>query len=74
MWNQEKVAKKAKEEFPVGSRVVLVAELNDDFSKLKAGDKGTVVFVDDMGTVHVNWDCGSGLGLIYGEDEFYRES
>ena len=72
MWNQEKIVKEAKEKFPVGVRVRLDAELNgDDYSRLKAGDEGVVRFVDDMGTVHVNWDCGSGLGLIYGEDCFH---
>lgn len=26
------------------------------------------MFVDDAGTVHVDWDCGSTLGRIPGED------
>ena len=26
------------------------------------------VVVDDIGTIHVDWDCGSGLGIAYGED------
>ena len=29
---------------------------------------GTVVFVDDIGTIHIKWDCGSTLGIVYGED------
>ena len=29
---------------------------------------GTVVAVDDIGTVHINWDNGSGLNVIYGID------
>ena len=24
--------------------------------------------MDDAGTIHVRWDCGSGLGIAYGED------
>ena len=32
------------------------------------GAPATVRFIDDMGTVHVKWDCGSSLGLIPGED------
>ena len=35
---------------------------------LKPGDEGTVFHVDDAGTVHVNWDCGSTLGMVYGVD------
>jgi hypothetical protein len=31
---------------------------------LAVGTKGTVVHVDDIGTVHVEWHCGSRLGLI----------
>lgn len=54
---------------PPGTRVELIS-MNDPYSKLQAGDQGTVSFVDDIGTVHVNWDCGSGLGLVYGEDSY----
>ena len=41
-------------------------------SKLRPGDRATVVHVDDIGTVHCKWDNGSGLGLAYGEDEFRK--
>ena len=53
--------------YPVGTRVELVS-MNDPYSKLKPGDRGTVKSVDDTGTVFVSWDCGSGLGVVYGED------
>ena len=33
---------------------------------------GTVAVIDDIGTVHVDWDNGSGLGLVYGEDKFHK--
>ena len=33
------------------------------------GTKGTVTHVDDIGSIHVKWDNGSGLGVVYGEDE-----
>lgn len=56
-----------KKEYPPGTRVELV-RMNDEYSRLKPGDKGTVIAVDDIGTIHVNWDCGSGLGIAYGED------
>ena len=60
-----------KMKFLKGTRIKLDAPVNDDFSKLKAGDEGTVVCVDDVGTIHMKWDSGSGLGLIYREDEFH---
>lgn len=46
----------------VGKRVRLVSM--DDFQAPPFGTCGTVVSVDDIGTVHVNWDNGSRLGLI----------
>lgn len=57
-----------KRMYPAGARVVLVS-MNDSYSAKPApGDVGTVAFVDDIGTVHVDWDCGSSLGAVYGED------
>lgn len=34
------------------------------------GTLGTVDFVDDAGQIHMKWDNGSSLALIYGEDIF----
>ncbi|MEI6132427.1 MAG: DUF4314 domain-containing protein [Bacillota bacterium] len=53
--------------YPIGARVVLL-KMNDPYSKLKPGDMGTVACIDDIGTIFVNWDTGSGLGIVYGED------
>ena len=54
-----------------GCRVKLVS-MDDPYSSLKPGDIGTVRFVDDTGTVFVNWDCGSSLGIVYGEDQIVK--
>lgn len=56
-----------RERFPKGTRVELVS-MDDPYSKLKPGDRGIVDFVDDAGTIFVNWDCGLGLGVVYGVD------
>lgn len=56
-----------KNEYLPGTRVELVL-MKDAFSTLHPGDRGTVFAVDDIGTIHVKWDCGSGLGIAYGED------
>lgn len=53
----------------VGKRVRFVHS-DDQYTKLKKGDVGTVRFVDDFGTVHVNWDNGSSLGLLPEFDVF----
>ena len=57
-----------RNQYPTGSRVELL-RMNDPYSRLIPGDTGTVTGVDDIGTIHVNWDCGSTLGIAYGEDE-----
>ncbi len=62
-----------RETYPIGTRVELIC-MDDPWSKLKPGDRGTVVDVDDAGTVHCRWDTGSGLGLVYGEDQFRKIS
>lgn len=69
--NRQMLVEEAKRLFQPGVRVELDADLNDDFSNLKRGDRGTVRCVDDVGTIHVDWDCGSGLGLIFMEDYFH---
>lgn len=53
--------------YPMGSRVKLI-RMNDPYRNLKAGSIGTVTHVDDIGTIHVAWDCGSTLGVVYGVD------
>lgn len=54
--------------YPTGSRVKLTC-MNDPYCQdLKPGMMGTVTHVDDIGTIHVAWDCGSTLGVVYGED------
>ena len=63
---------KLRVEFPRGTRIVL-DHMDDPYTKIPAGSKGTVTGVDDTGTVHVSWDCGSGLGLVYGVDEYHKE-
>ena len=56
-----------KDTYKPGTRVRL-GWMNDPYTKLKPGEMGTVIVVDDIGTIHVNWDCGSTLGLVFGED------
>lgn len=64
----EATLKQLRKQFPVGARVELI-KMNDPYNnKLCPGSQGTVVFVDDIGTIHISWDCGSSLGVVYGED------
>ena len=56
-----------RERFPQGARVELVRM--DDLQAPPIGTLGTVFGVDDSGSIMVRWDNGSGLHVIYGEDE-----
>jgi hypothetical protein len=54
--------------FSPGTRVCLPNGADDRYSPLPAGLCGTVVYVDDICNIDVNWDNGSKLNAIYGHD------
>ena len=56
-----------REKYPQGARVELVRM--EDPQAPPVGTRGTVIAVDDIGTIHVKWDTGSMLGIAYGEDQ-----
>lgn len=58
-----------KNQYPSGTRIELLSSMND-IQPIESGSKGTVIAVDDIGTIHMRWDNGRGLGLIPGEDHF----
>lgn len=62
----KETAERIRNEYPVGSRVELVRM--DDPQAPPIGTKGTVRGVDDIGSIMVAWDNGSGLSVAYGED------
>jgi hypothetical protein len=53
----------------IGKRAYLIST-TDPYTNLKPGALGIVNHVDDAGTIFVDWDCGSKLGLIPGIDFF----
>ena len=50
------------------SKTKYTAETMEQYRKMPKGLKGTVTWVDDTGTIGVNWENGSSLGVIYGVD------
>ncbi len=56
--------------YPVGCTVELI-EMDDPQAPLP-GTLGKVVAVDDIGTIHVAWNTGSGLGIAWGQDRCRR--
>ena len=57
-----------RRQYPAGTRITLHSM--DDPQAPPPGTKGTVAYVDDMGTIGIEWDNGSALSLIPGEDSF----
>ncbi len=66
---QRSMAEYLKKEYPPGTRIVLNS-MGDDPRPIESGTRGTVAVVDDIGTVHCDFDNGRKLGLIEGEDDF----
>ena len=54
-------AKLLKEQFPAGTRIML--KQMDDVQAPPFGTLGTVVGVDDIGNILVQWDNGSTLSV-----------
>lgn len=54
-------------QFPKGTRVELLKM--DDPQAPPIGTYGTVLGVDDIGSILVSWDSGGSLNIVYGEDE-----
>ena len=63
--NKETV-ERIRREYSAGARVELVRM--EDVQAPPVGTKGTVLGVDDTGSLLMRWDTGSGLNVVYGED------
>ena len=62
----KEVVERIRKEFPSGTRVELLQM--DDPQAPPIGTQGTVMGVDDIGSIMVAWDNGSGLSVAFGED------
>ena len=56
-----------REKYPPGCRVELI-KMDDPYREMPPGLKGVVTGVDDSGSIHVDWQNGSSLAVIFGED------
>lgn len=66
----EKRLEKIRSEYPAGTRIRLVKM--DDPQAPPTGSEGTVLAVDDIGSLIVKWDCGCGLNVVLGVDKVHK--
>ena len=71
MYIDHNLVKRMKETYLPGTRIEL-DYMGDDPRPIAPGTRGTVRIVDDIGTVHCDFDNGRHLGLVPGEDSFHR--
>lgn len=62
-----------KQEYPPGTRLEL-QEMDDPHAPVQPGTRGTVAVVDDLGSIHMDWDNGRTLAVIPGVDQFRKLS
>ena len=68
---QRTIAESTKKLYPPGTRIELIS-MKDPYSPIPAGTRGTVKFVDSMGTILPEWDNNRTIGIVPGEDSFRK--
>lgn len=58
-----------KKKYPVGTKIRLIS-MPQEPNPVPRGTIGTVTGIDDLGTIHMNWNTHSTLGLVVGIDKF----
>jgi len=66
MFIRKEILEKLRKEYSSGTRVELIRM--EDIQAPPTGTQGTVIGVDDIGSIMVSWDNGSSLSVVYGED------
>lgn len=66
MFPSREIVERVRREYPAGTRVELLRM--EDMQAPPIGTRGTVTGVDDIASILVDWDNGSGLHVVYGED------
>ena len=68
---ERRFAQRMKDNYPPGTRILLL-QMGDDPHPIEAETRGTVVGVDDIGTLHCHFDNDRQLGIVPGEDTFRK--
>ena len=65
----EKKLEMLRQRYTQGTRICL--DHMEDLCPVESGTKGTVIGVDDIGSIMVKWDNGRTLNLLPDEDKFH---
>lgn len=68
---QRKMAESTKKLYPPGTRIELI-NMKDPYAPVTSGTRGTVKFVDSMGTIFPEWDNNRTIGIVPCEDSFRK--
>lgn len=68
---QRRISESTKKLYQPGTRIKLLS-MSDSYAPVPSGTRGTVKFVDSMGTIFPEWDNGRSLGVVPGEDSFRK--
>ena len=68
---EKRFRERMKRCYPSGIRIMLLG-MGDDPHPVEDNTRGTVRVVDDLGTLHYDFDNGRSLGIIPGEDSFRK--
>ena len=63
---KREIVEKLRAQYKPGACVELLRM--EDIQAPPVGTQGTVIGVDDIGSVMVSWDNGSSLSVVYGAD------
>ena len=66
MFIKREIVERLRKQYPAGTRVELIRMADEQAPPI--GTRGTVVGVDDIGSIMVAWDSGGSLSVLYGED------
>ncbi len=67
--NRETI-ERIRREYPAGTRIELI--FMDDCQAPPIGTRGTVIAVDDAGSIIPRWDNGSSLNVVFGQDRVVK--
>lgn len=68
MISDEKL-RELRDMYPNGTKIRLLKTM-DDMQPIEAGSCGEVDYVDDAGSIHMNWENGRTLALVDEVDKF----